>query len=260
MEANLGRSALTVATYEPILYEAIPLVVIDETKQIVDLFDYRDKISDDKPKTIAKKISALRSFFEWVREKGFRFRLKGLESTKTPKSLPKPVPHNHIIEAIKEAGGENELILWLLYALGLRISEASNLRIADITDKWVRVVGKGNKMRQVPMIETLKSLINRHIEATNPKEFLFEANQKQLSENQLRYKIITSFEKIGLKATPHQLRHAFATEMINAGARITDVSELLGHAQLGTTEIYTKLTTSTKLNSYLSSHPLCKDK
>ncbi len=66
------------------------------------------------------------------------------------------------------------------------------------------------------------------------------------------------FKKVGIKATPHQIRHSYATELLNAGARISDVSELLGHSSMATTQIYTKLGNSLKLDSYLTSHPLCK--
>lgn len=254
LEHNLGRGEATIKTYRPALIEAMDSVVVDGN--IVDLYDYREKIADNNPKTIAKKLSAIRSYFEWIKEKGYQFHIRGLESVKTPKNLPKPVSHKHIVEAIENSN--DELALWLIYGLGLRISEASNLRLDQISANWVTVVGKGNKTRQIPVVSKLKTMIDKHILHTNPKVYLFEKDGKRLSENQLRYKITTSFQRIGLKATPHQLRHAFATEMLNAGARITDISQLLGHAQLGTTEIYTKLSSSKKLSSYLEAHPLCK--
>ncbi|MGE4295616.1 MAG: tyrosine-type recombinase/integrase [Campylobacterales bacterium] len=259
LEQIRGRAKSTIETYEPDLAEAIALVEIDEKRRIVDLMPYREAIARHQAKTIAKKLSALRSMLTWLEEIGYRFRVRGLESVKTPKTLPKPVSHAHILEAIDSIAGENRLLLWLMYGLGLRISEAASLKIADITPGWARVTGKGNKTRQVPVLGSLQLLIDKHLQTHSPREFLFEDQGKRLSENQLRYRIVRSFEKVGLKVTPHQLRHAFATELLNGGARITDVSELLGHARLGTTEIYTKLTHTTKLNNYLSAHPLCKD-
>lgn len=254
-----GRAEKTIETYEPVLREALAAIELDESKRIVDLMPYREQIADLQAKTVAKKLSALRSYFDWLQELGYRFRVRGLDAVKTPKTLPKPVLHSHIQEALDFSASDNALILWLLYGLGLRISEAAGLKCADITPGWVRVTGKGNKTRQIPVLPELQNLIDRHLQTHSPREFLFERAGKRLSENQLRYKIVRSFEKVGLKVTPHQLRHAFATELLNGGARITDVSELLGHAQLGTTEIYTKLAHNTKLQNYLSAHPLCKE-
>ncbi len=219
---------------------------------------YRIHIARQHPRTIAKKLSALRSFFEWLREAGYRFRTKGADSIQTPKSLPKPVSNQQIQAALEASSSEDRLILWMLYGLGLRIAELANLEIVDITPGWIRVTGKGDKSRMVPVLPTLQRLIEAHLNTHQPKRFLFEKRQTRLSENQLRYRLSRLFKKVGLTVTPHQLRHAFATELLNGGARISDVSELLGHAQLGTTEIYPKLAGSTKLQHYLSSHPLCK--
>lgn len=90
-------------------------------------------------------------------------------------------------------------------------------------------------------------------------EFVFEDRGEKLSENSLRYIITKAFEKVGLKVTPHQLRHAYATELLNNHARIADVSELLGHASMATTQIYTKLGNALKMDHYLKSHPLCSE-
>ncbi len=88
-------------------------------------------------------------------------------------------------------------------------------------------------------------------------EFLFEANGVKLSENSLRYSIMKVFKEVGLHVTPHQLRHAYATQLLNNNARIADVSELLGHSSMATTQIYTKLGNALKMDHYLKSHPLC---
>lgn len=253
-----GRTAKTAEVYRQTLEEAFEHIVVDESQRLINLMPYRLVIAHQQPNTIAKKLSALRSFFEWLEELGYRFRLKGADAVKTPKSLPKPLSDQQIRAALEEAAGADRLILWMLYGLGLRIAELSNLRLDAITRGWVRVEGKGGKTRTVPILPALYVLIETHIQTHQPKTFLFEKQQTRLSENQLRYRLSRLFKKVGLTVTPHQLRHAFATELLNGGARIADVSELLGHAQLGTTEIYTKLAGSTKLHHYLSSHPLCK--
>ena len=82
----------------------------------------------------------------------------------------------------------------------------------------------------------------------------------KLSEDSLRYKLSKIFKRIGLKVTPHQLRHSFATGLLNEGARIEDVSELLGHESIATTQIYTQLASHLKMKSYNSAHPLQENK
>jgi len=91
----------------------------------------------------------------------------------------------------------------------------------------------------------------------NPKKiFLFESNDKRLSENSLRYTVNKVFKRVGLKVSPHQLRHSYATELLNHNASISDVSELLGHSSMSTTQIYTKLGSVLKQQNYNKAHPL----
>jgi integrase/recombinase XerC len=94
--------------------------------------------------------------------------------------------------------------------------------------------------------------------SSSSKEYVFEVLGKKLSENSLRYSLVKAFKDIGLRVTPHQLRHSYATELLNHGARIADVSELLGHTSMATTQIYTKLGNALKMDNYLKSHPLCQ--
>ncbi|MBN2870456.1 MAG: tyrosine-type recombinase/integrase, partial [Campylobacterales bacterium] len=143
---------------------------------------------------------------------------------------------------------------------GLRISELASLKLSDIGEEWCRVIGKGNKERDVPMVQGVYAAMQAY-HAQNPvSEYVFEAGGQKLSENSLRYIITKAFEQRGLKVTPHQLRHAYATELLNNQARIADVSELLGHASMATTQIYTKLGNALKMDHYLKSHPLCRNR
>jgi integrase/recombinase XerC len=87
--------------------------------------------------------------------------------------------------------------------------------------------------------------------------FLFEKNDEHLSQNSLRYMISKVFKRVNLKVTPHQLRHSYATELLNHNAPIADVSELLGHSSMATTQIYTKLGSALKKQNYNNAHPLC---
>jgi len=119
-------------------------------------------------------------------------------------------------------------------------------------------LGKGNKTRQVPLISSLFDEIEIYKQIENPKVFLFEKDTIQMSSSQIRYLFTKVFKKSGIKATPHQLRHSFATHLLQNGARISDVSELLGHSSMVSTQIYTELGSSKKLNEYSKAHPLCQ--
>jgi len=149
-------------------------------------------------------------------------------------------------------------LILLVYALGLRISEVVNLKIKDIENSWVTIKGKSDKIRQLPLLKNVNDLLDEYLEYSLNKEFVFEKNGVGLNQNQLRYKITSVFKEIGLKVTPHQLRHSFATELLQNGARIGDVSELLGHSSLESTQIYTKLSSTLKMDNYQKAHPLGK--
>ncbi len=261
MEKFRGYSDLTLKSYDESLKEAFSFLEIEEAgaHTTLNLMPYRLHIAHLKPKTISKKISAMRSFCAYINDQGEKVSLKADESIKVPASLPKPVSDAHIKEALLLAPLNEKLVVTLLYTLGLRISELSSLTLTDISSEWVRVMGKGQKGRDVPMLASSLSLINTYRDEMNPKQFLFESEGARLSENSLRYLVTKCFKRVGLKVTPHQLRHSYATALLNNNARIADVSELLGHASMSTTQIYTKLGSSVKMDNYIKAHPLCQD-
>ncbi|MFP4486376.1 MAG: tyrosine-type recombinase/integrase [Campylobacterales bacterium] len=260
--ANIrGYSKESIRTYKTILEDARSSIKIELEDGIyeINIIEYRKKIAHQNKKTISKKLSAIRSFCEYLKSRGYKNRLIGDSSVKIPKTLPKPAQEKDILNTIKEQPLEERLLVLILYGLGLRVSEVSHLKLEDIKTQWIRVTGKGEKTRDIPLLKSIKDDIETFVSLKNPKIYLFEKNGEKLSENSLRYRISRIFEKIGKKVTPHQLRHSFATDLLNSGAGIMDVKELLGHSSLGTTEIYTKLNSKTKLKNYLSTHPLCKD-
>jgi integrase/recombinase XerC len=254
-----GYSGLTIKTYKEALDEAFEYIeIVQEDKHtLFNLMPYRIHISSLKSKTISKKLSAIRSFSEYLGEIGFKVTLKGDESVKVAKTLPKPIAHEHIVEALKQANLREKLIITILSTMGLRISELSTLQLENINDQWIRVIGKGNKQRDIPLLQTTQKLLEEYLKDFQPKRFLFEKNEEKLSENSLRYIINKVFARISLKVTPHQLRHSYATSLLNGGAPIVDVSELLGHSSMATTQIYTKLGSALKKQNYDKAHPLC---
>ena len=261
LEKFRGYSDLTLKSYDESLKEAFSFLEVEEQGRhtTFNLMPYRLHIAHLKAKTISKKISAMRSFCSYLNDQGERVSLKADESIKVPASLPKPINDTHIQEAISQAPLNEKLAVILLYTLGLRISELVSLELTEISSEWVRVTGKGQKSRDIPLLPSAHALMQAYIDEMRPRRFLFESEQGQLSENSLRYLVTKCFKRIGLKVTPHQLRHSYATALLNNNARIADVSELLGHASMATTQIYTKLGSSLKMQNYLKAHPLCQD-
>ncbi len=255
-----GYSPLTIRSYNDAIDEMLTFAEMDASSDLlsINLMPLRLKIASLKAKSIAAKLSAIRSFVKYLRSQGKTVELRGDESIKIPKTLPKPITHEQVLHALQYAEPQAALAITLLYTMGLRISELTHLRLSDISEGWSRVHGKGSKERDIPMMDNIRTMVQEYQKINPSREYVFELKGEKLSENSLRYTIIKAFAKVGLKVTPHQLRHTYATELLNNGARIADVSELLGHASMATTQIYTKLGNALKMEHYLQSHPLCQ--
>ncbi len=256
-----GYSETSVITYEIALRQMAQSSRLSQNgiEWTIDLTPFRIKIVKNSKKTIAKKLSAVRSFVEYLRtQRALGVTLIGDESVKTPQTLPKPVEERYIFEMLEEADTKEKLVVVMLYGLGLRISELSGLKLADIHNEWIEIRGKGNKTRELPLLDAVRSSIENYLDLYHPKQYLFEKGGVPMNQAQLRYLLTQSFKSRGLKVTPHQFRHSFATHLLNNGARISDVSELLGHSSMATTQLYTKLGDARKLQEYLTAHPLVK--
>jgi len=259
LENLRGYSDLTIKSYDEVLKEAFVYVEIiqQNANHIFNIMPYRIKIAHLNPKTISKKLSAIRSFVSYLNDQNMKVILKSDNSVKVAKTLPKPIQHKYIVEALSHANLQERLVVVMLYTLGLRISELTSLVLGNISTDWVRVLGKGNKQRDIPLLSSTKLLLDEYLALNSPKKFLFEKNREKLSENSLRYTVTKVFKRVSLKVTPHQLRHSYATALLNNNAPIADVSELLGHSSMATTQIYTKLGSALKQQNYSKAHPLC---
>jgi integrase/recombinase XerC len=259
LDSIRGYSKQSIITYEIALRQMREnsYFTQEKIKYILDIRPLRFKIAKQSKKTIVKKLSAIRSLVKYLEEQCLmEIKLIGDESLKVPSSLPKPIDVQYIKEVLDQANLEEKLLLSMLYGLGLRISELSQLKLEAINDEWVQVLGKGNKVRELPLLPILKSLISSYRQSYCPQIYLFEKANKAMTTAQLRYRLTKVFKAQGLKATPHQLRHSFATHLLNNGARIADISVLLGHQTMATTQIYTKLSSHKKMQDYMQSHPL----
>lgn len=259
LENVRGYSDLTIKSYDSSIIKAMEFIEIisEDEKLTFNLMPFRIHIAHLNAKTISKNLSAIRSFVSYLNENGMVVTLESDDSIKVAKTLPKPIAHKYILQAINGAKLKEKLVVVMLYTLGLRISELASLKLEDMNESWIRVLGKGNKERNVPLLDSTKELIDEYLSSFVTKKFLFEKNGEKLSENSLRYMVNKVFRDVSLKVTPHQLRHSYATSLLNGGAPIVDVSELLGHSSMATTQIYTKLGSALKQQNYNKAHPLC---
>ncbi len=258
-----GYSETSVVTYEIALRQMFEVSEWFEEgeKWILDITPFRLSIIKNSKKTIAKKLSAIHSFVNYLRDqREIPVKLIADESVKVPQTLPKPVEEQYIKEVMEDANLREKMLITMLYGLGLRISELSNLKLESIRQEWVEIRGKGDKVRQLPLLPTVQSLLKQYLSYYMPKRYLFEKDGDSMNQAQLRYILTKLFKAKGLKVTPHQLRHSFATHLLNNGARISDISELLGHSSMATTQVYTKLGDARKLKEYLGAHPLATGK
>ncbi len=256
-----GYSEHSIVTYEIALRQMMEVSHFyeEDDVKILDITPFRLQIVKNHKKTIVKKLSAVRSFVKYLEDIAHvHLKLIGDETIKAPQSLPKPIEERYIDEVISKANLEEKLLISMLYGLGLRISELSGLKLEDIKEEWVQIHGKGNKVRELPLLSELRILINLYLKDKMPKTYLFEKGNAPMNTAQLRYLLTKLFKEAGIKVTPHQLRHSFATHLLNNGARIADVSELLGHETMATTQVYTKLGSVKKMQEYMKAHPLAK--
>jgi len=258
-----GYSEATATTYATALHQMQEESTFTEEagRRVLDIMPYRLTIRSLSKRSIHAKLTAIRSFVRYANDqRGVPILLRGAETIKTPQTLPKPIEENAIAEVMDAATPQERLLIAMLYGLGLRISELSALKLEQIGTEWIRVHGKGNKTRQLPLLPYLHDLIEAHRRVHSPGVFLFEKDEQPMSAAQLRYRLSRLFRAHGFKATPHQLRHSFATHLLAHGARIADVSELLGHASMATTQVYTKLGSVKKMEEYMGAHPLASSK
>jgi integrase/recombinase XerD len=229
----------------------------------------------------ARIISGLRTFFKYLLLENI-IRTNPAELLESPRigmTLPDTLNVNEIgklfdaIDLSSIEGERNKTMLEFLYGCGLRVSELTNLKISDVrfNDGFISVIGKGNKQRLVPAGEgALRQLqiyiqqVRSHIKIQKGQEdFIFLNNRgKKLSRVMVFYIIKNLAEKAGIRKTisPHTFRHSFATHLIEGGADLRAVQEMLGHASITTTEIYTHLDRDYLRSNILQFHPRAREK
>lgn len=225
-------------------------------------------------KTISRHISSLRSLFKYLlKEKKIKNNPMTLVSNpKIEKKLPKFVPYKeleqilNIYDTNNAIDTRNTLILELLYSTGIRVGELVNIKLKDIefNKKEIRILGKGNKERIVLFGSRCYNLINKYLDnfykkynTLNSDYLLLGVKGNKINDREVRKIVDEAVNRAGIKLniSPHVLRHTFATHMLNEGADLKSVQQLLGHESLSTTTIYTHLSNERLRSVYLHSHP-----
>jgi integrase/recombinase XerD len=227
--------------------------------------------------TLARKIAAAKSFFKFLTEehKVQQNPTENIASLKVGRALPKPISvaqaRRLLEEPAKNTSTEakrDKAMLELLYASGMRVSElvALNLGDVDIPGGYVRCFGKGHKERMIPIYPRAAQSIDEYLKESRPHIVQNRSDEKALFLNvrgerltrQGLWQILKGYARdanLEVEVTPHTLRHSFATHMLNGGADLRMVQELLGHANISTTQVYTHLTSEHVRNTYNKSHP-----
>ena len=228
-------------------------------------------------KSIARKISSVRTFYNYMLKEGHVESniFENLDIPKIPKRLPKVISDNEIdylfkaIDKNSLLGYRNYLILDMLFSCGLRASEIIDMKIADIqiNRKQILIHGKGSKDRYVPIHDLLVEEIKEYMTVIRPKlisksdletqQFFLNYRGECLTTRGLRVILNKILEDANetYRITPHMLRHSFATTMLNHGADLRVVQELLGHEHLKTTQIYTEVSNQVLKEKFASMHP-----
>ncbi len=228
--------------------------------------------------SIARCLSSLRSFFKYIHryEQIENTSIRLIKSPRPPKTLPKPLPEKDILDLLELAGKEakikweakrNVALLILIYGCGLRINEALSLDLKDLNNlDTLRILGKGKKERIIPILPIVKKELLTYLKYrpndTDEQAVFIGAQGKRLNPGVVQRFIRHLRSILGLppSTTPHALRHSFATHLLQGGADLRSVQELLGHASLSATQRYTEIDTIYMNKVYNQTHPRAKKK
>ena len=197
-----------------------------------------------------------------------------MRTPRIPRTLPRPLSETDAARTIAEAGGNDVAwiaardvaLLTLLYGAGLRISEALSLKRGDVPlGASLSVIGKGKKQRTVPLLPAVREAGDAYtaqipFEGTRESPLFLSRTGRPMSPREAQALMQNLRSRLGLseRATPHALRHSFATHLLANGGELRAVQELLGHASLSTTQTYTEIDVKKLMDVYANAHPRCK--
>ncbi len=280
LEVERGVSVHTVRAYRKDLEEFS--VYAAAKPEDMDLIDIRGFIAGQINKglskiTVSRRLSSIRSFFKYLHREGYITAnpAKLVSNPKIPKMLPRYLSVDDVFSLIERPEGigfitvRDRAILELLYSSGLRVSELSGLNVDDlnIRESLVKIRGKGKKERIVPVgskaIGAAKSyLVERMLRKSRDKALFLNRLGTRLTDRGVR-RIVVKYARASAMTGhvgPHVLRHSFASHLLQGGADLRVIQELLGHASLSTTQKYTHLDITHLMDIYDKAHPLANKK
>ncbi len=223
------------------------------------------------PSTINRKISSLNKYYDFLLKTQVNkvSPLKNHKRLKVQKKLIIPFSEDEIFKVIDVfsndfEGKRNLLIVDTLYSTGIRRDELINIKLNDVflSENLIKVLGKRNKERLVPVLGNLNKRIKDYLslrkDVSSSSSYLFITNKGKSIGPSLVYRVVKKyFSKVStkVKTSPHVLRHSFATHMLNNGADINSIKEIMGHSSLASTQIYTKIKLPKIINDYKKNHP-----
>jgi len=225
------------------------------------------------PRGVQRALAAVRSFFRFLAREGIveNAAAQSVRTPRIPRTLPRPLSEIDAARTLAEAGNNDvawlaardTALLTLLYGAGLRISEGLSLKRADLPlGETLNVIGKGKKERSVPLLPAIREAVAAYA-AVCPFEaaaLFVSRTGKPMSPREAQALMQNLRSRLGLseRATPHALRHSFATHVLAGGGDLRAVQELLGHSSLSTTQTYTEIDMKRLMDVYAHAHPRCK--
>lgn len=264
LEVEKGLSVNTLEAYRRDLASFIDFCVESEISSFneikrtqINSFILNLRENNFNPRSVVRKIASIRGFFKWLSANEYIISnpAQTIEQPKLPKRLPKVMTVDEI-SAILNSGLTKleQLVVELLYGCGLRVSELVNLKMnnIDVNSKYIQCYGKGSKERIVPFGKKAQNALKHYLKdrdmiilknkLSDTKVLLIKDNGKFLTRQDVYSFIRGQGEKIHKHISPHTLRHSFATHLLENGADLRVVQELLGHSDVSTTQLYTHIT------------------
>ena len=266
-ETDLLQFQTFLTTYETSLAEATHTLVRSWVMECME--------ADTGAKSINRKISSLRSFYKFLQREGLVLKspMEQVQAPKIPKRLPVIVEETKLNALLDDEsffpsgfeGLRDRVVLELLYGTGIRLAELLGLKNSDIDDynQQIKVLGKRNKERIIPLAKPLYALLKVYIDQKNElgltsTEKLIVTDKGTAAYPKLIYRLVKqALGEVSTqdKKSPHILRHSFATALLNKGAELTAIKELLGHANLSATQVYTHNSIEKLKSIYKQAHP-----
>ena len=277
-----GLSPNTIAAYQQDLQEFLAYVKEEQMQDWpleaveIDAFLAKERDLGKANSSISRLVSTLRRFYQWlVRQQLIALDpMSQIDALKREKRMPLALTEAEVGRLLeqpditKDLGIRDRALLELLYATGMRVSEAVNLQLADVHAdlQLIKVLGKGSKERLIPVSDLALDWIKRYLPVRDQQllkrgkssDYLFlNSRGGQLTRQAVWQKIKKYCQQAGIAkdVTPHTLRHSFATHLLEHGADLRVVQEILGHTDISTTQIYTNLTHKHILDVYQKTHP-----